>query len=209
MQATRNDLWEMTAEDLMARDIVCLPETTPLRQAVAVLLSRHVEDAPVVDSRGRCVGSLSGSDFVRMSGQRAEPAKPAAPPLPITCSFQTKTHTMDGREVVLCNLESGVCPLQHHCKEPDGADLLVCSQPRCVLMDWQMVDVEKVPTDEVRHFMNPHPVTVRPATPFRVLARTMIDGHVNHVFVVDDLRRPIGIVSSADLLTAIADEAED
>jgi len=82
--------------------------------------------------------------------------------------------------------------------------LIVCSQPNCVLVDWQVVDVEKLPTDEVRRFMTPDPVTVHPAASIRVLARMMIDAHIHRVIVVDEERRPIGVVSSTDLLASLA-----
>ena len=84
--------------------------------------------------------------------------------------------------------------------------MLVCSQPHCVLVDWQIVEVEKLPSDEVRQFMTPDPVTVRPETSIRTLARMMIDAHIHRVIVVDNERRPIGIVSSTDLLAALAQD---
>jgi CBS-domain-containing membrane protein len=49
----------LTADDLMTRDIVRLPEKIPLREAANVLLRNQVGGAPVVDSGGRCVGVLS------------------------------------------------------------------------------------------------------------------------------------------------------
>jgi len=73
-----------------------------------------------------------------------------------------------------------------------------------VLVDWQVVDVEKLPTDEVRRFMTPDPVIVHPATSIRVLARMMIDAHIHRVIVVDEGRKPIGVISSTDLLAALA-----
>jgi len=67
-----------------------------------------------------------------------------------------------------------------------------------------MVDVEKLPTDEVRQFMTPDPVTAQAATSIRDLARMMIDAHIHRVIVVDEGRRPIGVVSSTDLLAVLA-----
>jgi CBS-domain-containing membrane protein len=70
------------------------------------------------------------------------------------------------------------------------------------------VDLEKLPADEVRSFMTADPVTVRSSIPIRALARMMIDGHIHRIIVVDEERRPIGIVASTDLLAAVA-YAED
>ena len=47
-------------------------------------------------------------------------------------------------------------------------------------------------------------VTVGPQTPLSKLARTMIDAHIHRVIVVDEERRPIGVVSSTDVLAAVA-----
>jgi CBS domain containing-hemolysin-like protein len=150
------------------------------------------------------VGVLSAVDFLRLSEKRADVTRPTSPPLPITCSFQAKHRTSDGKEVVLCTLPPGVCPIQVKQGGPQGEELIVCSQPHCVLVDWQVVDVEKLPTDEVRRFMTPDPVTARPTTSVRVLARMMIDAHIHRLIVVDEERRPVGVVSSTDLLGAMA-----
>ena len=101
-------------------------------------------------------------------------------------------------------LPPGVCPLQVNQDVTDGADLIVCGQPHCVLVDWQVVDVEKLPADEVRRFMTPDPVTVRPATSIRILAPMMIDAHIHRVIVVDEERKPIGVVSGTDILAVVA-----
>jgi CBS domain-containing protein len=66
------------------------------------------------------------------------------------------------------------------------------------------VDVEELPTDEVRRFMTPNPVTARPDASIRTLARMMIDAHVHRVIVVDEQDRPVGVVASTDLLAALA-----
>ena len=202
--ATMKSLNEMTADDLMASDIVLLPEDLPLRQAARLLLKNQIGGAPVVDSQGRCVGVLSATDFLRLAERRADVTKPASPALPITCSFQTKHRTADGREVILCQLAPGTCPIQAEQTGPDREKMLVCSQPHCVMADWQVVEVEKPPQDEVRQFMTAVPVTVTPAISIRDVARIMIDAHVHRVIVVDDDQRPIGIVSSTDLLAALA-----
>lgn len=206
MNATLKPLTELTAEDVMAEDIVCLPSDTPLRHAARLLIKNQIGGAPVVDSVGRCIGVLSSIDFLRLAERRANVTKPAAPPLPITCSFQTKHQTADGRDLILCTLASGACPIQSRQRGPDGEALLVCSQPHSVLVDWQEVEVEKLPTDEVRQFMTPDPVTVTPETSIRTLARKMIDAHIHRVIVVDEQRRPIGVVSSTNLLAVLASD---
>jgi CBS domain-containing protein len=188
----------------MTRALLRLPEERPLRDAARLLLQNQIGGAPVVDTQGRCVGVFSASDLLRLAGEREDITKPASPPLPITCSFQEKHRRPDGKEVTLCALPPGVCPIQVKEKDPDGKELLVCSQPHCVLADWQVVDVEKLPADQVRRFMTADPVTVAPDVSIRVLARRMIDAHTHRVIVVDGERRPIGVVSGTDVLAAVA-----
>jgi CBS domain-containing protein len=204
MRAKSKPLQALTAADLMNPDVVRLPEEMPLRDAARLLLRNQIGGAPVVDGQGKCVGVFSAIDFLRLCEIRADATRPTAPPLPITCSFQTKHRTSDGKEVTRCTLPPGVCPIQVKQEEPGGEKLIVCSQPHCVLVDWQVVDVEKLPTDEVRRFMTPDPVTAQPATSIRVLARMMIDAHIHRVIVVDGERKPIGVVSSTDLLATLA-----
>jgi CBS-domain-containing membrane protein len=65
-------------------------------------------------------------------------------------------------------------------------------------------DPEELPGDEVRKHMTPDPVTVRPDTPLGTLARMMIDAGIHRVIVTDGGRHPVGVVSSTDVLAALA-----
>ncbi|HEV3258267.1 MAG TPA: CBS domain-containing protein [Gemmataceae bacterium] len=77
------------------------------------------------------------------------------------------------------------------------------ASPCCVYSSWQVVDAEALPTDEVRGYMTADPVTVMPLTPVGELARMMVDAHIHRVIVVDGQDRPVGIVSSTDILAAV------
>jgi CBS domain-containing protein len=168
------------------------------------MLKNRISGAPVVDRDGKCVGVLSATDFLRLAGKRTDVTKPASPALPITCSFQRTFRAHDGQEITLCTLPLGVCPIQRRQKEPDGEEQIVCAEPHSVPVDWQMVEVENLPVDAVRRFMTPDPVIARPDAPIRFLARMMIDAHIHRVIVVNEARRPIGVVSSTDVLAALA-----
>jgi CBS domain-containing protein len=204
MRGTPKPLLALTAGELMSPDLVLLTEAMPLREAAHLLLQRQVGGAPVVDAAGRCVGVLSATDYLRLSVKRADVTKPLAPPLPITCPFQVKHRLHDGAEATCCTLPPGGCPIQMNQKGEGGREVLVCSQPHCVLTDWQVVNVEKFPADEVRHYMTVDPLTVGPETPIRDLTRWMLAAHVHRIVVVDEGQRPIGMVSSTDILAAVA-----
>jgi len=78
-----------------------------------------------------------------------------------------------------------------------------------VCSDWQLVELEFLPKDAVRWYMTPDPVTATPATPITELARRMRDAHIHRVIVVDEDRRPLGIVTSTDILAAVARVEDD
>jgi predicted transcriptional regulator len=69
---------------------------------------------------------------------------------------------------------------------------------------WQIVDSECQAQETVEDYMNWDPVTVRPGARIGEIARMMIDAHIHRVIVVDDTNHPIGIVSSTDILGAVA-----
>lgn len=209
MRAPNKPLQALTAGDLMSPEVIRLPEKMALRDAARLLLQHQIGGAPVVDAGGKCVGVVSAVDCLRLSEAGSGHGRPASPPLPITCSFQVERCIRDGETVTLCTLPPGACPIQVKKEGPYGEELIVCSQPHCVLVDWQMVDVEKLPTDEVRRFMTPDPVAVPPTTPLRTLARMMIDAHIHRIIVVDEEGRPVGVVSSTDILAALAYSAAE
>ena len=74
--------------------------------------------------------------------------------------------------------------------------------------DPRLLDTETTPSDTVGAYMTADPVTVSPWRGLRDLARLMLDAHIHRLVVVDEQRWPSGIVSSTDILAALA-YAED
>jgi CBS domain-containing protein len=194
-----------TASDLMTEKLVILSADMPLREAARLLLDNQVSGAPVIDAAGRCVGVLAARDFLRAAVTGPKVPGPGTPNrMPVTCAFQGKVRTPSGQGLTSCLLPPGVCPIQRVLIEENGTETLVCSQPHCVLTDWQVVRTQEIPVEAVRRFMTADPVTVGPETPLRTVARRMIDSRVHRVVVVDEAERPVGIVSSTDVLAAVA-----
>jgi CBS domain-containing protein len=82
------------------------------------------------------------------------------------------------------------------------------SKPReNVCKPWQIFESEALPREEVRHYMTTDPVTVTSGVHIGELAQKMLDAHIHRVIVVDRNDRPIGIVSSTDILAALAHTA--
>lgn len=156
MLTTTKPFLALTAADLMTHDVVRIPKEMSLRSAAHTLARHNITGAPVVDSRGRCVGVISATDFLRW----AEDDQPETPKL-----------------------------------SPSST---------CVCSDWQVVDLEEIPTDAVSTYMTPDPVMVEPAASVVRLAQQMLDAHIHRVIVVDKQSRPVGVVSSLDILAAVA-----
>jgi CBS domain-containing membrane protein len=53
-------------------------------------------------------------------------------------------------------------------------------------------------------YMTADPVAVRPGAGIRDVARVMLDAHIHRVAVVDEQRRLLGLISSTDVLAAVA-----
>jgi CBS-domain-containing membrane protein len=77
-------------------------------------------------------------------------------------------------------------------------------RPPCYYSSWQVAEPDSLPVEKVSRFMTADPVMVPPSTRIRELAGMMLDAHVHRVVVVDEHERPVGIVSSMDVLAAVA-----
>lgn len=73
----------------------------------------------------------------------------------------------------------------------------------------EMISIDDSPDDEIGHYMTAQPVTVAPVTSIGELAQMMVDAHIHRVLVmvVADQSRPLGIVTSTDILAAVANAA--
>ena len=78
------------------------------------------------------------------------------------------------------------------------------SHAECFCSAWQIVNGDQLPEDVVRNYMTADPVTVSTGGLVGTLAQTMVDAHIHRVIVLDRSHRPIGVVSSIDVLAAVA-----
>jgi CBS domain-containing protein len=149
-------LTALTAEDLMTRNVVVVPQRMSLRATASILAKSNVTGAPVVDETGQCVGVISSVDFLRFAQGENQP----------------KLSRSDS----------------------------------CVCTAWQIVEMEQVPVEEVCYYMTKDPVMASPSTTIVELAKAMMDAHIHRIIVVDAKKRPIGIVSSTDIVASVARE---
>jgi len=158
MIETTRHLLELTAADLMSRNVIVISQQTSLRAAAHRLALASVSGAPVVDEKGRCVGVLSATDLVRWVDRGENAAR------------RTFTSTTE------------------------------------FSAEWEVVDLEALPVDNVGRYMSTHVVTATPDTGIGELARAMLAAHIHRILVLSEEGRPIGIVSSTDVLAAVVAE---
>lgn len=78
------------------------------------------------------------------------------------------------------------------------------TSPEQAYRAWTILESDEVCEETVRDLMCADPVMVGPGVNIGELARMMVNVHIHRVIVVDDGHQPIGIVSSTDLLAALA-----
>jgi CBS domain-containing protein len=90
----------------------------------------------------------------------------------------------------------------------EGGDPGKRSEATCFIAPWgEWINIEDSPESEIRHFMTVQPVTAAPQTPIAELAQQMVAAHIHRLLVVDQ-DRACGIVSSTDILAAVAHAAQ-
>jgi CBS domain-containing protein len=73
----------------------------------------------------------------------------------------------------------------------------------------EIIDISDFPENEIRHYMTAQPIVVSPTAPVRLLAQTMVDAHIHRILVVEGQDRPCGIVTSTDILAAVAQSVSE
>jgi predicted transcriptional regulator len=201
MTLTHTPLSALTAGDLASGEVRAIPVDMTLRQAARELARFNIHGAPVVDEDGRLVGLLSVADFAKWAAQRTDPT---TPPPPRACNYQQVVREPNGRETVMCRRAPGACALQRFQERAGGRLAVVCADPHCVATDWQVVELDDMPADDVRHYMTASPLTVASDVPVSELARQLLDRPIDRAIVIDAQEHPIGVVSVTDILRAVA-----
>jgi predicted transcriptional regulator len=86
---------------------------------------------------------------------------------------------------------------------------VACATSPAFCAPWQMVNAEELSNELVHDWMTRDAVMVAATMPLVDIARKMLDAHIHRVIVIDSGRRPIGIVSSTDVLAAVVRAASD
>ncbi|WP_148072501.1 CBS domain-containing protein [Bythopirellula goksoeyrii] len=146
-------LSQLRVADAMTRDVVSVSANSTMAEAADELSQQHVTGAPVVDEHGKCIGVLSGSDFIRLKAEELEDTD--------------KRH---------------VPSFQH----PEGC-----------------YGVDDVMHDLVRSRMSPAVQTINENTPLMTAARCLCYEHIHRLVVVDKHSKPVGVLTSLDLVATL------
>jgi CBS domain-containing protein len=91
-----------------------------------------------------------------------------------------------------------------HWAENGGKSVTKCQCTDTAWKPWQMLDKPEHATTLVSDVMTRNPVTAPRRTTIGELARMMLDAHIHRILVIDADDKPVGIVSSTDILAALA-----
>ncbi len=75
MIASVDRLKSLKVSDAMAHNLVTISLNSTMSEAADVLCEHRITGAPVVDEHGRCVGVLSGSDFIHSKAEELQGAR--------------------------------------------------------------------------------------------------------------------------------------
>jgi predicted transcriptional regulator len=57
----------LRASDVMVKDVLTVPESTPLKEIARLLAEKQITGAPVINAEGEIVGVISETDIIRKS----------------------------------------------------------------------------------------------------------------------------------------------
>jgi CBS domain-containing protein len=174
--------------DIMTTDVLTLTPGLAVRDAMALLASRHVSGAPVVDG-GRVVGVLSSTDLLEFAA--ALPGVPVAHPEPTEFDAELAADRLDLdalRESLVAEIWAGAgVDVADRMREAAGNE-------------WNALEEHTV-----ADVMTPTVVSLPPNTPVQLAADLMRTVGIHRVLVVHG-DRLLGIATTKDIANAVADK---
>jgi len=160
MNSAIERLLNLRVRDVMAREVVTISANCTMAEAAETIRDYSVTGVPVTDEKGRCIGILSSTDFVRSLRCGSEPRPPVS-------------HQLSD-------------------SQPEGT-----------------LQIEEIVDDLVRNHMTPSVQTIAENCPLVQAARCMCQEHIHRLVVLDGHSRPVGIVSSLDVISAMVNAVEE
>lgn len=174
----------LTVRDIMSTAVVTVGPDATVRQLARVLADAEISGAPVVDADGTLVGVVSATDLVRLAADDVD-VHVAASALPT-----------DRAEV----------PAPFFDEEPDADPYGYFLPEESPFAGEEILDLfteSELDEVEVADIMTPVAFSVGPGATVKELADFLVRGRI-HRAVVEEDGRLLGIVTSGDVLRAVA-----
>lgn len=202
MFASPKPLSDLTAADLMNRQVISIPVRYSLREAAEILQRNQIAGAPVVDEEGCCVGLLSAHHYTRWTCDGSQPMEIQGTD---QCPFLVNGRLLTGETLAICILEEGACEFQRIQPSIGGLHTAVCSRKPLPLTGTRHCR-QDLPQGSVARYMDTRFIIAQLDTPIGELTQLMLTAHVDRIVILDQQHRPVGIVSSFDLLSTFSSQ---
>ena len=164
MKTVFDRLTTLTVADVMSKHVVQISTHQTMSDAAALMMQTDISGVIVVDEQGRCVGVLSGADFVKREYRDGQSDKGSSDPR--------------GHELI----HTGV------------GDAL---------------DISDTRHDQAGANMSSAVQSIGSDASLLSAAKIMAVEHVHRLPVLDESGRPIGMLTSTDILAAVVNAHEE
>ena len=180
----------LTVRDVMQTDVVTVSTDTTARYLARLLADEEISGVPVLNGSGSLVGVVSSTDLVRLA---ADDSSVQLRPTGVALGVDTiRDPDLDEDEL---DEEEEADPYGFFLPE----DSPFTGQR--FLEDWPESDFDSVPVSDI---MTPISFSVTSETTLPELCQFLVRGRIHRAVVKDD-EELVGIVTSADVLKAVAD----
>jgi CBS domain-containing protein len=175
----------LTVRDVMSASVVTVSPDTTVRQLARLLVDEEITGAPVVDENGKLLGVVSATDVVRLAAEESE--------------IRVVSSSLPSDRVLMPDPDVD--------EEPDPDPYGFFLPEDSPFSGAQLLDQfaeSELDAAVVSEIMTPVAFSVGPDDTVKELAEFLVRGRIHRAVVVEH-ERLSGIVSSADVLRAVAD----
>jgi len=72
MNSTIERISHLSVADVMTPRVICVPGNSTMAEAADLLCEYRISGAPVIDEQGKCIGVLSGTDFIHSKAEELD-----------------------------------------------------------------------------------------------------------------------------------------
>lgn len=173
--------------DIMQPKVVTVTTDAVARDLARLLADEQISGVPVLDAGGTLVGVVSSTDLVRLAAEDSD--------------VQLVTSAMRRDEDEIADFDDsdddpGSDPYGFFLPEDTPAT------DQAMLAELPESELDRTTVEEI---MTPVSFTVRPDTTVAELCEFLVRGRIHRAVVIEDRQQLVGIVTSADVLRAVAD----